>query len=88
MESLMDKLVFKCEAVAKANQDTFRYAIKLNVNEHTGHYTYNVEVTEPADGHIFVSGHGLTLRSAVADAIVNIKEACADWHYINPKETH
>ena len=85
MEHTMDKLVARCEAIAKANHDEFRYRIELDVNSRTGHYTYNLAVEETGDGHTFVSGSSLVLQEAIEQAIDGIEEECKTWGYTEPK---
>lgn len=85
MDHFLDKLIARCEAIAKANRDEFSYIIKLDVNKRNGSYKYNVVVAETSDGHTFVSGTSVVLDEAVQEALDAITDECETWGYKEPK---
>lgn len=85
MQAAMNRLVKRCEAIAKANRDEFRYRIELDVNRRTAGFLYNVVVEETGDGHTFVNGSALNLEDAINEALDAITDECETWGYTEPK---
>lgn len=85
MEHLMDALVARCERIAKANNDEFRYIIEVAFNPQTKKCGYDLMVEESSEGHLFTEGIAMTLQAAVEIAQDGIPEALEAWGYKEPK---
>lgn len=65
----------KMNEVAARNDDEFKTTCTV---DETG---TSIEVTETADNHTFLQGHGGDVEHAIADAMKNLADALAHWGY-------
>ncbi len=75
----IEEALKRFRAIADKNDDEFRFFIRIMPTP--AGITYLFEVEETADRHEFISGAGITIEDAVADALDCIPEACKDWGY-------
>lgn len=80
-EEAIAKLAARLEFIASKNDDRFVYAIVLE--RCRAGWVFEFIAKETADGHVFVSGTGITLVEACANAEAHILEACEAWGYQN-----
>lgn len=81
----IEQLVWKLEAIAKLNDDEFRYRIDLNLSRGRTKLGFGFVCEEAAEGHTFLESHGLTIEAAILDAVASIKSAVEDWGYEMPQ---
>jgi len=63
------------KAIARKNDDEFETIVTFDENG------YHVTVTEKADGHVFLSGHGETCFIALDNTLLELPVALKEWGY-------
>jgi len=65
----------RMKAIARKNDDEFETIVTFDEKG------YHVTVTEKADGHVFLSGHGGAFFIALDAALIELPGALKDWGY-------
>lgn len=77
----IEDLVRRLEAIAKKNNDKFRYCIKITANLRRPGLLYEFIAEETADGHTMFYGQGATIEAACDDANTRVYDDCRGWDY-------
>lgn len=80
----LSTFITRMEAIAKLNRDEFTYTITITPVKHGG-LIYDLQVSEEAEGHLFVNGIASTLEGAVSQAMNDLDDAADQWGYKIPK---
>lgn len=81
MKTSTELLVERLERIARANNDHFKYCIKISMLPKRIRYGFVCE--ETADDHTFIYGTGDTIEDASRVAENTIAESCQQWGYKN-----
>lgn len=76
----LEALVRRLDRIAQANKDEFKCSLEVDASRAKG-LLIAFRAVEQVERHHFLSGHGATVEEAVADAVLNLKDACKDWGY-------
>ena len=78
----LERLVTRLQAIAKKNNDQFRYKIEIEPIRKGGPaFQYRFVCEETAEHHALLTGCGETLEEAVIDAANEVENACQEWDY-------
>lgn len=75
----IETIVEWLEAIAKKNDDEFKYKITIEPTRRGLEYSF--ECRESADDHLFVSGDGPSIEDAVGNSAFQLGESCEEWGY-------